>query len=285
MGKQHFKFDFEPWMAEELIHRSDWEDWYEAMLEILPLWEVDAAERVAMFIAQCGHESGGFRVLSENLNYSAKALNTIFPKYFKRAGRDANEYHRQPEKIANVIYANRMDNGDSASGDGWRFRGGGILQLTGRYNYTEFGEAVEMSPEEAVDYVRTKKGALDSACWFWDTNRLNKYCDDMDIVGATKRINGGTIGLDDRKKHYLHAMDVLGGDYEAPEEKELNTNQTIRKGSKGPLVAEVQEKLGIAPADGIFGPGTERHVKNWQTKNGLTADGIVGPKTLGKLLG
>ena len=285
MGKQHFKFDFEPWMAEELIHRSDWEDWYEAMLEILPLWEVDTAERVAMFIAQCGHESGGFRVLSENLNYSAKALNTIFPKYFKRAGRDANEYHRQPEKIANVIYANRMDNGDSASGDGWRFRGGGILQLTGRYNYTEFGEAVEMSPEEAVDYVRTKKGALDSACWFWDTNRLNKYCDDMDIVGATKRINGGTIGLDDRKKHYLHAMDVLGGDYEAPEEKELNTNQTIRKGSKGPLVAEVQEKLGIAPADGIFGPGTERHVKNWQTKNGLTADGIVGPKTLGKLLG
>ena len=285
MGKQHFKFDFEPWMAEELIHRSDWEDWYEAMLEILPLWEVDTAERVAMFIAQCGHESGGFRVLSENLNYSAKALNTIFPKYFKRAGRDANEYHRQPEKIANVIYANRMDNGDSASGDGWRFRGGGILQLTGRYNYTEFGEAVEMSPEEAVDYVRTKKGALDSACWFWDTNRLNKYCDDMDIVGATKRINGGTIGLDDRKKHYLHAMDVLGGDYEAPEEKELNTNQTIRKGSKGPLVAEVQEKLGIAPADGILGPGTERHVKNWQTKNGLTADGIVGPKTLGKLLG
>ena len=285
MGKQHFKFDFEPWMAEELIHRSDWEDWYEAMLKILPLWEVDTAERVAMFIAQCGHESGGFRVLSENLNYSAKALNTIFPKYFKRAGRDANEYHRQPEKIANVIYANRMDNGDSASGDGWRFRGGGILQLTGRYNYTEFGEAVEMSPEEAVDYVRTKKGALDSACWFWDTNRLNKYCDDMDIVGATKRINGGTIGLDDRKKHYLHAMDVLGGDYEAPEEKELNTNQTIRKGSKGPLVAEVQEKLGIAPADGIFGPGTERHVKNWQTKNGLTADGIVGPKTLGKLLG
>ena len=272
-------------MAEELIHRSDWKDWYEAMLEILPLWEVDTIERVAMFIAQCGHESGGFRVLSENLNYSAKALNTIFPKYFKRAGRDANEYHRQPEKIANVIYANRMDNGDSESGDGWTFRGGGILQLTGRYNYTKFAEAVEMTAEEAVDYVRTKKGALDSACWFWDTNNLNKWCDDMDIVGATKRINGGTIGLDDRKKHYLHAMDVLGGDYEEPEEQELNLNQTIRKGSKGPLVAEVQEKLGIAPADGIFGPGTERQVKSWQQKNGLTADGIVGPKTLGKLLG
>jgi putative chitinase len=249
------------------------------------LWEVDTPERVAMFLAQCGHESGGFRVLSENLNYSAKALDSIFPKYFKRAGRDANEYHRQPEKIANVIYAGRMDNGNTDSGDGWRFRGGGILQLTGRYNYTKFAEAVEMPVEEAVDYVRTKEGALDSACWFWDTNNLNKYCDDMDIVGATKRINGGTIGLEDRKKHYVHALDVLGGDYVEPEKDDLNLNQTIRQGSRGPLVAEVQDKLGIAPADGIFGPGTARSVKKWQTKNGLAADGIVGPKTLGKLLG
>ena len=282
MAKEHFKFNFEEWMAEELIHRDDWKDWYEAMCEILPLWSVDTIERVAMFVAQCGHESAGFRVLSENLNYSAKALNTIFPKYFRRAGRDANNYHRQPEKIANVIYANRMDNGDSDSGDGWRFRGGGILQLTGRYNYTQFGKAVEMSPEQAVDYVRTKKGALDSACWFWDTNNINKWCDAMDVVGATKRINGGTIGLDDRKKHYLHAIDVLGGDYEEPE---VDYNQTIRQGSRGPLVAEVQEKLGINPADGIFGPGTAKIVKNWQSTNALIADGIVGPKTLKKLLG
>ena len=282
MGKEHFKFQFDEWMAEELIHRDDWKDWYEAMCEILPLWSVDTIERVAMFVAQCGHESAGFRVLSENLNYSAKALNTIFPKYFRRAGRDANDYHRQPEKIANVIYANRMDNGDSNSGDGWRFRGGGILQLTGRYNYTQFGKAVEMSPEEAVEYVRTKKGALDSACWFWDTNNINKWCDAMDVVGATKRINGGTIGLDDRKKHYLHAIDVLGGDFEEPE---VDYNQTIRQGSRGPLVAEVQEKLDISPADGIFGPGTARIVKHWQSTNGLVADGIVGPKTLEKLLG
>ena len=282
MGKEHFKFDFQEWMAEELIHRDDWKDWYEAMCEILPLWEVDTIERVAGFIAQCGHESGGFRVLSENLNYSAKALNTIFPKYFKRAGREANEYHRQPEKIANVIYANRMDNGDASSGDGWTFRGGGILQLTGRYNYTEFGKAVDKTPEEAVEYVRTKAGALDSACWFWDTNNINKYCDNQDIVGMTKRINGGTIGLDDRKKHYLHALDVFGGDYEEPE---TDYNQTIRQGSRGPLVAEVQEKLDITPADGIFGPGTAKIVKHWQSSNGLVADGIVGPKTLGKLLG
>ena len=282
MAKEHFKFNFEEWMAEELIHRDDWKDWYNAMCEILPLWEVNTIERVAGFVAQCGHESGGFRVLSENLNYSAKALNSIFPKYFRRAGRDANEYHRQPEKIANVIYASRMDNGDTASGDGWRFRGGGILQLTGRYNYTEFAKAVEKTPEDAVDYVRTKAGALDSACWFWDTNNINKYCDAQDIVGMTKRINGGTIGLDDRKKHYIHALDVLGGDFEEPE---IEYNQTIRQGSRGPLVAEVQEKLDIAPADGIFGPGTAKIVRHWQSSNGLVADGIVGPKTLGKLLG
>lgn len=282
MAKEHFKFDFEEWMAEELIHRDDWKEWYEAMCEILPLWEVNTIERVAGFVAQCGHESAGFRVLSENLNYSAKALNTIFPKYFRRAGRDANDYHRQPEKIANVIYASRMDNGDSSSGDGWRFRGGGILQLTGRYNYTEFGKAVDKTPEEAVEYVRTKKGALDSACWFWDTNNINKYCDSQDIVGMTKRINGGTIGLEDRKKHYLHALDVFGGDFEEPE---TDYNQTIRQGSRGPLVAEVQEKLDISPADGIFGPGTAKIVKHWQSSNGLVADGIVGPKTLGKLLG
>jgi len=287
MAKEDFDFDFEPWMAEELIHRSDWEDWYEAMLEILPLWDINTIPRVAGFIAQCGHESGGFRVVSENLNYSAKALNVIFPKYFKRAGRDANEYHRQPEKIANVIYANRMDNGDTDSGDGWRFRGGGLIQLTGRYNYTEFAEDVDMTVEEAVDYVRTKKGALDSACWFWDENNINKHCDNMDILKMTKRINGGTIGLEDRKKHWAHALDVLGGDMEmeAEEEKELNTNQIIRQGSRGPLVQEVQEILGINPADGIFGPGTARQVKEWQAANGLVADGIVGPNTLGKLLG
>ena len=282
MGKEHFKFDFEEWMAEELIHRDDWKEWYDSMCEILPLWGVDTVERVAGFIAQCGHESGGFRVLSENLNYSAKALNTIFPKYFRRAGRDANEYHRQPEKIANVIYANRMDNGDTDTGDGWKFRGGGILQLTGRYNYTQFGKAVEKTAEEAVEYVRTKAGALDSACWFWDENNINDYCDRQDIVGMTKRINGGTIGLEDRKKHYIHALDVLGGDYEEPE---VDYKQTIKQGSRGPLVVEVQEKLEISPADGIFGPGTARMVKEWQLANGLTADGIVGPKTLGKLLG
>ena len=158
------------------------------------------------FIAQTAHESASYKTITENLNYSAKALDAIFGKYFKRAGIDAQDYHRQPKKIANRIYAGRMDNGSTSSGDGWTFRGGGILQLTGRYNYTQFGKTVGMSAEEATDYVRTPKGAIESACWFWTTNDINKYCDKNDIVGMTKRINGGTIGLADRKKHYAHAL-------------------------------------------------------------------------------
>lgn len=282
MGAEHFQFNFTVEQVRDLI-KNEPDEWYEAMCEILPLWQINTPARVAGFIAQCGHESGGFKVLSENLNYSADALNKIFPKYFERAGRNAQEYHRQPEKIANVIYANRMDNGDTASGDGWRFRGGGLIQLTGRHNYTKFAAAMKMDIEEAVEYVRTKKGALDSACWFWDENNINKYCDSGDILGMTKRINGGTIGLEDRKKHWEHALHVFDPHWEAPAEAEVQL-ETIRKGSKGPLVKKMQEALGLN-ADGDFGPGTERALMAWQSANGLVADGIAGPKTLAKIFG
>jgi len=282
MSAEHFKFNFTVDHVREMLKgNSEADEWYEAMCEILPLYDVTTEDRVAAFVAQCGHESNNFKVLTENLNYSAKALDSIFPKYFKRAGRDAEDYHRQPERIANVIYASRMDNNDTNSGDGWKFRGGGILQLTGRYNYTEFGKTVDMSAEEATDYVRTKKGALDSACWYWDTNSLNKYADSQDIKTLTKRINGGYIGLEDRINHYEHALEVLGGHYTPPA---VDMSETVRKGSKGATVKAVQEALGLS-ADGDFGPGTERAVKTWQAENGLTADGIVGPNTLGKLLG
>ena len=281
MGAEHFEFEFTEQQVIELLRGNDEaEDWYDAMCEILPLWEIDTVPRVAGFIAQCGHESNNFKVLSENLNYSAKALDSLFSKYFSKAGRDANEYHRQPRKIANVIYANRMDNGDTESGDGWRFRGGGILQLTGRYNYTQFAEAVDMSVEEAVEYVRTKKGALDSACWFWDTNDINKYCDSMDIVGMTKRINGGTIGLEDRKKHWQHALEVFGEDWEPGQ----IVYETVKLGSRGPTVKAIQEELEIG-ADGIFGRGTEAHVKAWQEENGLEPDGIMGPQSRAIMFG
>jgi putative chitinase len=281
MAAEDFEFEFTEEMIIELLRgNEEAEDWYDAMCEILPLWEIDTPERVAMFIAQCGHESNNFKVLSENLNYSAKALNSLFSKYFAKAGRDAEEYHRQPRKIANVIYANRMDNGDTESGDGWRFRGGGLIQLTGRYNYTKFAEDVEMTVDEAVEYVRTKKGALDSACWFWDTNDLNKWADACDVLGATKRINGGTIGLEDREKHYKHAMEVLGGDWEPAKV----VYETVKLGSRGPTVKAVQEELEIG-ADGIFGRGTEAHVKAWQEENGLEPDGVMGPASLALMFG
>lgn len=281
MGAEHFTFKFTLEQIEELIPYNS-SEWYEALCEVLPLWEITTPQRVAGFIAQCGHESAGFKVLTENLNYSAKALNAVFPKYFERAGRDAEEYARQPEKIANVVYANRMDNGDEDSGDGWKFRGGGLIQLTGKHNYTQFAKVLEMSLDDALDYVRTKKGAIDSACWFWDTNNINRYCDNDDIVGMTKRINGGTNGLDDRTKHWKHALEVFDPSW-TPSARPVKY-ETIRKGSRGPLVVEVQEFLGTS-ADGIFGAGTERLVKEWQAENGLVADGIVGPNTLEKMLG
>ena len=268
------QFDFKIEQVAELLPRIDAAEWYDAMQRVLPKWNIDTVDRVAGFIAQTSHESGGYSVLTENLNYSAEALDKIFPKYFKRAGRDARNYHRQPEKIANVIYANRMDNGGTDSGDGWRFRGGGILQLTGRYNYTQFGKAEGMSAEEATEFVRSPIGALASACWFWDTNNINKYCDNQDITGMTKRINGGTIGLEDRKKHYAHALEVLGGHY-TPRE----TYETVRLGSRGPTVVKLQETLGLT-ADGIFGKGTEAKLRGWQSLRGLTPDGIAGPNTL-----
>ena len=271
-----FDFEFNADQVRELLKgNSETDEWFEAMEEILPFYEINTVNRVAGFIAQCAHESNNFRVLQENLNYSSKALDAIFGKYFVRAGRNAKEYHRQPEKIANVIYANRMDNGNTASGDGWRFRGRGVIQLTGRHNYTKFGSSLSITAEQAIKYVKTKKGALESACWFWDTNKINRYADKQDITGMTKRINGGTIGLADRKKHYKHALEVLGGHWSPPKV----VHSTVRKGSKGETVKAVQKALG-AKADGDFGPGTEAAVIAWQRSRGLVPDGIVGPSTL-----
>ena len=282
MSKKHFTFNFEQRMINELLRgNSEAGRWYDAMCEILPIYDITTVERVAGFIAQCGHESNNFTVLHENMNYSASRLNVVFPKYFANAGRNAQEYHRQPDRIANVVYANRLGNGGTASGDGWRFRGGGLIQLTGRYNYTQFGKSVNMSAEQAVEYVQTKRGALDSACWFWDTNNINLYCDRQDIRGMTRRINGGTNGLEDRNKKWLTALDVLGGDYDPINEE---SNITLQIGSRGPMVAELQRKLGIG-VDGIYGRGTARAVRRFQSANGLAMDGVAGPVTLKKLLG
>jgi putative chitinase len=164
--------------------------------------------RLAHFLAQTAHESGGFRLVEENLNYSADGLTKIFPKYFK--DKDPNEYARQPEKIANVVYASRMGNGDTASGDGFKFRGRGLIQLTGRSNYTAFAKDMGVEVEEAVAFLGTPPGAVESAAWFWNKNGLNALADKDDVTAVTKKINGGTIGLDDRKKHTTEFKEILG---------------------------------------------------------------------------
>jgi len=159
--------------------------------------------RAAHFFAQTSHETGGFKAFSENLNYSADGLNKIFPKYFKNAGRNAAEYARNPEKIANIVYASRMGNGDTTSGDGWKFRGRGALQLTGKANYEAFAKYLGNNEVlENPDLVATKY-SFESAMFFFERNKLWAICDqginDAAILALTKRINGGTHGLEDRK--------------------------------------------------------------------------------------
>lgn len=165
-------------------------------------------KRIASFVAQIAHESGGFNFVSENLNYSAEGLQKTFKKYFPDPA-IAAQYARKPEMIANRVYANRMGNGDEKSGDGFKFRGRGLIQLTGKENYTNFAKAINKPLDEAVKYLETPEGAVASAGWFWNSRQLNEWADKDDFVGMTKRINGGTIGLEDRKHHYELVMEAL----------------------------------------------------------------------------
>jgi len=171
---------------------------------------LDTNERTAAFLSQLAHESGGFNIVIENLNYSAEGLLRVFPKYFPNLEL-AKQYARKPEQIANRVYANRMKNGNEATGDGWKFRGRGLIQITGKDNYTKFAQSLEMDLNTTVEYLETPSGASVSAGWFWDTNKLNAYCDKNDFIGLTKRINGGTNGLADRQHHYEVALKYLKG--------------------------------------------------------------------------
>jgi putative chitinase len=187
----------------------------DAVIQMIPdtaaKFQINTPLRLAHFLAQCGHESGGFRATQENLNYSAKGLNGIFKKYFPTEA-SAAAYARNPQKIANKVYANRMSNGDEASGDGFKFRGRGYIQLTGRANYTLFGKAIGEDVTANPDVV-SGKYALLSAAWFWSNNGLNKLADggstDAVVTTITKRVNGGTIGLADRIKHFKEYYHLL----------------------------------------------------------------------------
>jgi putative chitinase len=167
----------------------------------------------ASWIGQCGHECGNFRIMEENLNYRAPTLLKLFPKTPKRqwgfTPEEAAAYERQPQKIANRIYGNRMGNRDEASGDGFRFRGSGFLQLTGHSNFYHAGQALGVDFVMQPELVRTPMYAAQTAGWFWQTHKLNQYADKGDFLTMTKRINGGTIGLEDRIKHINHALHIL----------------------------------------------------------------------------
>ena len=263
-----------------LPHNKDAGSWYDSLQKFLPKYNIDTALRVAAFYAQCAHESGEFTTTSENLNYSADGLNKIFAKYFVNAGRDAGPYARQPEKIANVVYANRMGNGDIASGDGWKYRGRGLIQTTGHDNYSAFAKSMGMTIDQAIAYIETKDGAVESACWFWTKNNLNNLADTSNLTAMTKVINGGNNGLSDRVEHYNRILGILNG--KVVETAPQTSSVTLKVGSTGQDVMRLQTALGLK-ADGNFGPATKDAVMKFQLKNGLTADGVAGPTTLSKI--
>lgn len=185
------------------------QQWYDALCDVLPKYNITTAPRVAMFMAQCGHESANFTALKENLNYQAHALSSIWPKRFPPG--IAEQYAHNPEKIANRAYCDRMGNGSEESGDGWTFHGRGLVQLTGRDLYEKFAREINKGLEETVQYCETFDGAIESACFFWEHHNLNAVSDEGDIVKATKIINGGTLGIEDRTARYHHAIQIFQG--------------------------------------------------------------------------
>lgn len=205
-----FTFNFEKRHLRAMIGNNPYIDqWYNTICKILPEYEINNKYRVAAFVAQCAHESVNFTALRENLNYRAVSLRDTFGKYFT-SDEMAKKFANKPEKIANVVYANRMGNGDEASGDGFRYLGRGLIQLTGKNTYMLFAASINIPVEEVPSYLGTFEGAVQSACWFWEQNNLNAVADKQDIVKMTKIINGGTNGLDDRIIKYKNALKVLG---------------------------------------------------------------------------
>ena len=194
----------------QMVKNPHIDHWYTALEQLLDDYDINTPLRVAHFIAQCAHESGNFVFIKENLNYKAASLQKIFAKYFPTAEL-AQQYAGKPEQIANRIYASRMGNGPEASGEGWLYHGRGLIQLTGKDNYTFFAGSLGISVEDAAAYMETFEGAAQSACWFWEQNNLNRFADANDCKGLTKAINGGYIGLDDRISHTEHALHIMGG--------------------------------------------------------------------------
>lgn len=206
------------------VKKETAELWIPHVQAALDRFNIDTPSQVAAWIAQCAHESGGFTMLTENLNYSADTMAVVWPKRFAVLGPDGkpakkdgknqpNKFalalHRKPEMLANVVYSSRMGNGPTESGEGWKFRGRGLKQLTGKDNYKRCGDALELDLVASPDRLLQPDGASLSAAWFWSINKCGPLADSGDFVGLTKKINGGTIGLADREKRYKAVLAVI----------------------------------------------------------------------------
>ena len=191
------------------LNKKECEYYINALNLTLPSFDINTSLRICHFLAQIIHESGHLKYKSENLNYSSKALCSVFSKYFKSID-IAEQYARKPEKIANKVYANRMGNGDESSGDGWKYRGRGLIQLTGYNNYKKCSEYLEIDLINNPDLIcNDPEVSIKAACWFWNSNSLNNFADKDDIITITKRINGGTNGLEDRKRNLKLAKEIF----------------------------------------------------------------------------
>ena len=278
-------------------------EWYAIAINMFQKYNINTTNRIAGFMAQCAHESNDFRVLEENLNYSVENLNRVFGRYFGTPPkRSAAEYARNPQKIANYVYMDEFRSptsrlGNTQPGDGWKFRGGGIKQLTGRSNFARFGASIGMTADQAADYVRTKKGAFESACWFWQTNNLERFADRDDIDGMSRAVNGGDNGLVDRRNRYNRAKSVIGRVTSAPTpvnpqitdavtvpQQPATSQTTLQRGSSGDLVRQVQRALKLT-ADGSYGAMTEQAVRSWQRINRFTVNGVLNTEQINRILG
>ena len=205
-----FDFNFTSDQVRQILaHNPHYQQWFQALGHQLVKYDITSIPRVAAFMAQTAHESSNYTALKENLNYNAAALTIIWAKRFPPDV--AAAYAHNPEKIANRAYCDRMGNGSESSGDGWKFHGRGLIQLTGRGLYEQFATEIGKELDETVDYCETPDGAVESACFFWEHHRLNAVADAGNLEHMTKIINGGTLGKEDRTARYQHALSVLGG--------------------------------------------------------------------------
>jgi len=204
-----FQFNFtQDQLQQFLPNNQHVPHWYEALSKVLPDYDITTVQRVASFLGETYVESAGYTAIQENLNYRPETLMKTWPSHFPTMD-IANQYGHHPEQIANRAYAGRMGNGPEESGDGWKFCGRGLIQLTGRANYQAFADSISTPIDQLPDFLQTFEGCVQSACWFWEANNLNQYADQGAIDHESRIVNGGTLGLQERRAAYERALQIL----------------------------------------------------------------------------